>query len=109
MDFIEENRAQHSEIKESIKGIGIRVENAEIHCREREEEVNTILARRQVMFDAEIAAAKLEAVAEARKPSVYAMATKGAFEGFVRFATRAVLVIALISGLIALLDRLNLI
>ena len=106
--FIDENRVQHTEIKDSIKGIGGHVEDIENHCYEREQEVNAILARRQVMFDAEIAAAKLEAVAEATRPSVYALATRGALEGFVRFATRAAVVIGLLSGFIALLKLIRL-
>lgn len=106
MDFIEENRLQHTEIKESIKAIGTHVDGIELHCREREEEVNTILARRQVMFDQEIEAAKRDAVAEAKRPSVYAMATKGAIEGIGHFAARATIVIGLVAGFLALLDRL---
>lgn len=112
--FIEENRMAHQELKDFIKDVehrlcqkieqkDKRINEIIDHCRQREIKVDAILAERTVKIDAEIAAAKLEAVAEATRPSVYALATKGALEGFVRFATRAAVVIGLLSGFIALL------
>ena len=79
------------------------------HCAVRKREVDAALAKELVATDAHIAAAKLEAVAEALpKPSVYVLATKGAMEGLFRFASRAAVVVALAASLLVLIDKLGL-
>lgn len=117
--MIEENRSQHTDIKESIRGIWDRVDGVETHCHERAIEVDAALAKHTLVVDAEIAAAKVETkaeavaemavqVAEIRKPSVYKLATKGAFEGLVRFALKAAVIAGLLSSIVVLMDKLGL-
>jgi hypothetical protein len=92
----------------SICNIGTRVDEVESHCKAREVQVDAVLAARTVKIDAEIEAAKLEAIQEVKRPSVYKQATKGAWDGLARFAAKATVVVALLSALILLVDRLGL-
>ena len=78
------------------------------HCAVRKREVDAVLAREMVSTDAHIAAAKIEAVAESKpKPSIYFLATKGAFEGLFRFTSRAAVLATLVAGVVTLLDKLH--
>jgi hypothetical protein len=116
-DFIEENRMGHQDIKDFIKDVehrlcakieakDKRINEIIEHCKERESQVDALLVRRQQMFELEIATAQQAAVAEATRPSVYTLATRGALEGIGRFALRVGLVVGLISGFFALLDKI---
>jgi hypothetical protein len=116
-DFREDNKAGHQDIKDYIKGVETRLTKkvdediAPItsHCKDRQLEVDAILARGLVSTDAHIAAAKVEAIAESTpKPSVYMLASKGAMDGLIRFASRAAIIVALLAALVALIDKLGL-
>lgn len=119
-DFREDNKEGHSEIKRAIEGVEERltlklvekddaIKAIAIHCKDRQSEVDAALARTLVATDAHIAKAKLDAVAEATKPSVYAQATKGFFDGMARFAAKAAIVVGLVGACWALLDKAGLI
>jgi hypothetical protein len=86
--FIEENRVGHQDIKDFIKDVEVRLtkkvddRGADIRaitqrCKERQIEVDAMLARGLVTTDAHIAAAQLAAVAEATRPSAWSIVTKG--------------------------------
>lgn len=115
--YIEENRTAHQEIKDFIKDVehrlcakieakDKRINEIMEHCKEREVQVDGLLAKRKELFEAEIAAAQQAAVLEATKPSVYSLATRGALEGLLHFAARAGVLIGLLTGFLILLDRI---
>src|SRR5512139_3338875 len=86
--FRDDNREGHDEIKTAIKELrdevnkkfdtgAARFTAIEKSCADRELKCAALLAARKVEFEAEIAAAELNAVAKAKEPSVYVQATKG--------------------------------
>lgn len=125
--FMKENRDGHQDIKAFIRDVEQRlcskITAITVRCNEREDEVSHLLAEREAAVDkrlaereaavdAKVIEAKtlaknemMSAIAAVTKPSVYRLATKGLFDGLGRFAARAIVVVALISGLIAMLDR----
>lgn len=123
-DFRDDNKASHQELKYFIKSVEDRLtrkicekdaardaatKQLISHCQERELEVNASIAKVVVATDAHIAAAKVEAVAEAKpKPSIYKQATQGALEGLLRFAAKATVLVILAGGCLTLLDKLHL-
>lgn len=118
-DFREDNREGHGEIKKAIEGVEERltaklaekddaIKAIAVHCKDRQTEVDAALARALVATDAHIARAKLDAVAEATKPSVYQLATRGALAGIANFAAKAAIVVGLIAACWALLDKAGL-
>ena len=82
-------------LAEAVKFIGLRVHEVEIQCDQRKLDCAAVLAKRTVDFDAEIAKAKLDAIAECKAPSVYRLATIGAG----KFALRIVIVLSTLTGL----------
>lgn len=119
-DFREDNKTGHEDIKAFIKDVEDRlikkigdkdtaIKAIAAHCKDRELQVDAALARTLVATDAHIAAAKIEVLADAKpKPSVYALATKGALDGLLKFAAKAAIVVGLLAALLGLAKGLGL-
>ena len=75
------------------------------HCKARKIEVDAVLAKRRVEFDAEVAAAKLEAVREAKAPGVVAQASTLVGRRLFRAITVLAAVVGLLATLLVILER----
>ena len=107
----EDNRIGHEELKLALResrdelkhqfcskfdSVAKRVDKIELLCAARKLECAAELAERKLTFEAEIAKAQQDAVLKATQPSVYKQAT----QGLIRFALRALAVIASITAIV---------
>jgi hypothetical protein len=93
--------AKITELCGKVNKIQVECDSRKLHCAEE-------LAKMQLATEAEIAAEGLKAVAVATAPSVYKQATRGAFNGLMKFALKAAVIAGLLSSVIVLLDKLGL-
>lgn len=118
--FMQDNADAHRDIKQLISETERRLCNkieardAEIkaivaHCREREIEVDAILAKREEKFEGEIQQARMAAIEEARKPSVIRQAGGLLGRRFWRLVLGLAVVLGLISTLLLVLERFSVI